>query len=232
KSLRSLQLSLYLHSCRLGHEGECQRRRSVTRLINRSHSLSNNWLQLSILSSWLLQAVYYGVTCLDGVLKRTKRTRGIKFVTTSRDLLFTVLAFPVSAFVFLAFWALYLYNRELIFPESLEKFIPGWLNHAMHTAILPISLIEVVITPHRYPSKKKGLILLGCSAVAYICWVLWIYAVTGKWVYPILDVLSPVSLAAFFFFSSVLIACTYLLGEQLNRLRWGDHGQHKKRKGK
>ncbi|XP_038627085.1 androgen-dependent TFPI-regulating protein [Tachyglossus aculeatus] len=189
------------------------------------------WKYLTVLNL-LLQAIYYGVTCLDGVLKRTKKMQGIKFVISSRDLFFTVLAFPVSAFVFLVFWALYLYNRELIFPESLEKLIPGWLNHAMHTAILPISLIEVMITPHRYSSKKKGLLLLGCSAVAYICWVLWIYTVTGKWVYPIFSVLSPVSLAAFFFFSYVLIVCIYLLGEQLNRLRWGDNGQHKKRKGK
>ncbi|XP_027695412.1 androgen-dependent TFPI-regulating protein isoform X3 [Vombatus ursinus] len=182
------------------------------------------WKYLTVLNL-LLQAIFYGVACLDDVLKGMRRNKDIKWITASRDLLFTTLAFPVSAFVFMSFWTIFLYDQELIYPKSLDAIFPKWLNHAMHTAVLPFSLIEAILNPHRYPSKKKGLTLLGCAAIAYICWVLRIYYVTKKWVYPIFAQLSPEGLAAFFSVSYVLLACIYLLGERFNQLIWGDQVQ-------
>ncbi|XP_073895187.1 androgen-dependent TFPI-regulating protein isoform X2 [Macaca fascicularis] len=88
------------------------------------------WKYLTLLNL-LLQTIFYGVTCLDDVLKRIKGRKDIKFLTAFRDLLFAILAFPVSTFVFLAFWILFLYNRDLIYPKVLDTVIPAWLNHAM-----------------------------------------------------------------------------------------------------
>lgn len=34
-------------------------------------------------------------------------------------------------FVCISFWTLYTYNRELVYPKSLDGVIPLWLNHAM-----------------------------------------------------------------------------------------------------
>jgi len=34
-------------------------------------------------------------------------------------------------FVAISFWTLYTYNRELVYPKSLDGVIPLWLNHAM-----------------------------------------------------------------------------------------------------
>ncbi|KAL0622964.1 LOW QUALITY PROTEIN: Androgen-dependent TFPI-regulating protein, partial [Plecturocebus cupreus] len=34
-------------------------------------------------------------------------------------------------FVFLAFWMLFLYNRDLVYPKVLDTVFPSWLNHAM-----------------------------------------------------------------------------------------------------
>ncbi|XP_036598535.1 androgen-dependent TFPI-regulating protein [Trichosurus vulpecula] len=177
------------------------------------------WKYLTILNL-LLQAIFYGIACLDDVLKGMRRNKDIKWVTASRDLLFTTLAFPVSTFVFMSFWTLFLYDRELVYPKSLDGIIPNWLNHAMHTAVLPFSLIEIFLKPHQYPSKKKGLTLLGCAAFAYIYWILRIYYVTKKWVYPVFAKLSPESLVAFFSVSYVFLACIYLLGKYFNQLIW------------
>lgn len=44
-----------------------------------------------------MQALFYGVACLEDVLKRAKGKKDIKFITAFRDLLFTTLAFPISA---------------------------------------------------------------------------------------------------------------------------------------
>uniref|UniRef100_F7I3Z6 Androgen dependent TFPI regulating protein n=1 Tax=Callithrix jacchus TaxID=9483 RepID=F7I3Z6_CALJA len=177
------------------------------------------WKYVTLLNM-LLQTIFYGVACLDDVLKRIRGRKDMTFLTAFRDLLFTTLAFPISTFVFLAFWMLFLYNRDLVYPETLDTVIPAWLNHAMHTFILPITLTEVILRPHSYPSKKTGLTLLAAGSIAYVSRILWIYLETGTWVYPLLAKLSPVGLAAFFSLSYIFIASIYLLGEKLNHWKW------------
>ncbi|XP_074002938.1 androgen-dependent TFPI-regulating protein [Numenius arquata] len=179
------------------------------------------WKYLTVLNL-VLQAVFYGVSFLADVLRLIKKLRCAKCVISSRDLLFSVLAFPVSTFVCISFWTLYAYNRELVYPKSLDGVIPLWLNHAMHTAVLPFAVLEILATPHRYPAKKKGVILLGFVAFLYISWVLWIYSVTGEWVYPLFASFSPAGLAAFFAGSLAVIIAFYNFGEFLNRMIWGD----------
>ncbi|XP_014446483.1 androgen-dependent TFPI-regulating protein isoform X2 [Tupaia chinensis] len=179
----------------------------------------------------LLQAIFFGVACLDDVLKIIKGKKDIKFLTAFRDLLFTTLAFPISTFVFSAFWGLFLYNRDLIYPKILDGILPMWANHAMHTLIFPLSLAEVFLTPHRYPSRKTGFTILGISGLAYIIRILWLHSETGQWVYPVFEKLSPVVLMAFFCLSYVFSAGLYLLGEKLSHWKWGDMIQlQKKRK--
>nr|XP_020008396.1 androgen-dependent TFPI-regulating protein [Castor canadensis] len=170
----------------------------------------------------LLQAIFFGVACLDDVLKRIKGKKDIKFVTAFRDLLFSTLAFPLSMFVFLAFWSLFLYDRDLVFPKDLDNIFPVWLNHAMHTSILPFMLGEVILRPHRYPQKKTGLILLAAGALAYITRILWVYSESGQWIYPVFATLSPLGMAVFFSLSYILVANMYLLGQKLNHWKWGD----------
>ncbi|XP_007174012.1 androgen-dependent TFPI-regulating protein isoform X1 [Balaenoptera acutorostrata] len=187
------------------------------------------WKYLTFLNLFL-QAIFYGVACLEDVLKRAKGQKDIKFITAFRDLLFTTLAFPISAFVFLSFWILFLYDRELVYPKALDGIFPVWLNHAMHTSILPFSLAEVILRPHCYPMKKKGLALLAAASLAYVSRVLWIYSETGTWVYPVFAKLSPVGLAAFFSLSYVFSVGIYLFGEKLNHWKWGDTMQPRKKR--
>ncbi|KAM4835663.1 androgen-dependent TFPI-regulating protein isoform 1-T2 [Thomomys bottae] len=170
----------------------------------------------------LLQAIFFGVACLDDVLKRIQGRKDIKFITAFRDLLFTTLAFPISTFVFLVFWSLFLYDRNLIYPKALDNVFPVWLNHAMHTCILPFSLVEVILRPHHYPTKRTGLILLAAGALSYITRVIWLHFQTGTWVYPVFATLGPLGMAAFFSLSYILSASIYLFGEKLNYWKWGD----------
>ncbi|XP_066121019.1 androgen-dependent TFPI-regulating protein [Saccopteryx bilineata] len=187
------------------------------------------WKYLTFLNLFL-QAIFYGVACLDDVLKRIKEKKDIKFITAFRDLLFTTLAFPISTFVFLSFWILFLYDRDLVYPKALDGIFPVWMNHAMHTFIFPFLLVEVILRPHCYPLKKKGLTLLAVASLGYISSVLWIYYKTGTWVYPVFAKLSAVGLAAFFSVSYIFSASIYLFGEKLNYWKWGDMGQPRKKK--
>ncbi|XP_063115952.1 androgen-dependent TFPI-regulating protein isoform X2 [Cavia porcellus] len=173
----------------------------------------------------LLQAVFFGVAFLDDVLKRIKKRKDIKFITAFRDLFFATLAFPIGTFVFLAFWTIYLYDRELIYPKTLDGIFPVWVNHAMHSFILLFLLIEIILRPHHYPSKTTGFILLAVGSIGYIWRILWLYSKTGHWVYPVLEKLSPVGLAAFFFLSYISTVSFFLLGERLNHWKWGENLQ-------
>ncbi|XP_073487165.1 androgen-dependent TFPI-regulating protein isoform X3 [Aquarana catesbeiana] len=136
----------------------------------------------------------------------------------------------LNVFVFLSFWALYTYDRQLVYPEGLDKVIPLWLNHAVHTAVFPIAVLEIVTSPHHYPPKRKGLTLLGICSVAYLSWVLWIYIADGNWVYPFLGLLNPVGFILFLLSSNILAALVYIAGDTLNYLVWAGEARHKKMK--
>ncbi|CAI9581557.1 unnamed protein product, partial [Staurois parvus] len=169
----------------------------------------------------VLQTLFYAVSFLTDLLLPIRGIKLVKFVIYCRDLLFSVLAFPASTFVFLSFWALYTYDRQLVYPEGLDKVIPLWLNHAVHTAVFPIAVLEIVTSPHHYPPKRKGLTLLGICSVAYLSWVLWIYIADGNWVYPFLGLLNPFGFILFLLSSNILAALVYIAGDTLNYLIWG-----------
>ncbi|XP_014350551.1 androgen-dependent TFPI-regulating protein [Latimeria chalumnae] len=187
------------------------------------------WKYLTVLNL-VLQTIFYGVSFLNDIFRLTSKVEGVKQMIHFRDLLFSILVFPVGTFVVASFWVLYIYNRELVYPESLDGFIPVWLNHAMHTSVLPLILLETLLTPHRYPVKSTGLTTLGFFSLAYLSWILWIYAVVGEWVYPILGMFSAGGLVAFISISNVGVVALYMLGENLNRMIWGGAEHKLKRK--
>ncbi|XP_006891693.1 PREDICTED: androgen-dependent TFPI-regulating protein [Elephantulus edwardii] len=168
-----------------------------------------------------LQAIFFGIASLDDVLKRITRKKDIPFLTAFRDLLFITLAFPLSTLVFGFFWTIYLYDRELIYPKAVDDIFPEWLNHAMHTSILPLVLAEFFIRPHYSPLKKKGVSIILGVGVAYSARILWIYHETGTWVYPVFAQLSPLGIAVFFSLSYMCGCIVALLGEKFNHLIWG-----------
>ncbi|XP_072010827.1 androgen-dependent TFPI-regulating protein [Engystomops pustulosus] len=179
------------------------------------------WKYLTVLNV-VLQTLFYAVTFLTDLLLPIREIKLVKCIIYCKDLLFSVLAFPAATFVFLSFWALYSYDRQLVYPEGLDKIIPQWLNHAVHTAVFPIAVLEIITSPHRYPPKKRGLILLGICSISYMSWVIWIYFADGNWVYPFLGLLSPLGFLLFLLSSNVLAATVYIVGETLNYLVWGE----------
>ncbi|KAM9308299.1 androgen-dependent TFPI-regulating protein [Gastrophryne carolinensis] len=178
------------------------------------------WKYLTVLNV-VLQTLFYAVSVLADLLLPVRGNKLVRCIIYCRDLLFSVLAFPAASFVFLSFWALYSYDRQLVYPEGLDKVIPLWLNHAMHTAVFPLAVLEIAASPHRYPPKRKGLTLLGICSIVYISWIIWIYIADGKWVYPFLGLLNPFGFIIFLLSSNILAASVYIAGEMLNYLMWG-----------
>uniref|UniRef100_A0A6J0UH16 Androgen-induced gene 1 protein-like isoform X1 n=1 Tax=Pogona vitticeps TaxID=103695 RepID=A0A6J0UH16_9SAUR len=123
-------------------------------------------------------------------------------------------------FVAVAFWGLFAYDRELVYPKELDDINPSWLNHTMHTTILPLLFIEMVICVHKYPDRFKGILGLSFFAFTYLVWVLWVHHVSGIWAYPVLGVLSPCGIVGFFFVALAIMIMFYFIGEQLTKWLW------------
>ncbi|XP_061785260.1 androgen-induced gene 1 protein isoform X1 [Nerophis lumbriciformis] len=173
-----------------------------------------------------------------------EQERQLRKLISLRDWLMAVLAFPVGAFVVFTFWSLYLYDRELVYPKLLDNFIPQWLNHGMevmeqatgcldalakdrnnqnttnHTTVLPFIIIEMRTTHHRYPDRSCGLAAVCSFGVGYILWTCWVHHVTGVWVYPILERITPLARVLFFSALTAVLCVFYVLGEILNSYVW------------
>ncbi|XP_071111046.1 androgen-induced gene 1 protein-like isoform X2 [Haliotis cracherodii] len=182
--------------------------------------------KLMFLTFWdaLLQTFYYGLCAVTAIVGSTggpsrdprKRSALQKF----RDFLHNTLAFPVGTFVVVTFWAIYAVDRELVFPKALDQFIPPWLNHVMHTFILPILLLDKYLNYHHLPKRRNGILGLLLFGVIYLIWILWIAYHANVWVYPILKVLETHQRVIFLSFLLMLFVSLYLLGEGLTRFLW------------
>uniref|UniRef100_A0A2D4GBC7 Androgen-dependent TFPI-regulating protein n=2 Tax=Micrurus corallinus TaxID=54390 RepID=A0A2D4GBC7_MICCO len=117
---------------------------------------------------------------------------------------------------------MYLYDRGLLYPKYMDSVIPGWINHGMHTLVFPLTLVEMFVIPHQYPSVGKGLSIVGMTALAYLLWIFYFFAKTGKWIYPIFKFLSPLGMIVFAGIAVVTLFFYYMLGRFLNRMIWGD----------
>uniref|UniRef100_A0AAY5KNM0 Androgen dependent TFPI regulating protein n=2 Tax=Esox lucius TaxID=8010 RepID=A0AAY5KNM0_ESOLU len=176
------------------------------------------WKYLTFLNL-LLQMVFFGMAVVNDLQTEKTPATGLN---KWKDFVFSVLAFPVGMFVVLLFWIIFAYDRQLVYPESLDSFFPLWMNHAMHTIVMPILLGEILLEPHVYPKTRIGLAALGIIGLAYLGWVMFIYLAVGLWVYPLLGLLSTSGMLGLFFFNMTVVTMTYLLGRALNNCVWGE----------
>nr|XP_020659995.1 androgen-induced gene 1 protein-like isoform X1 [Pogona vitticeps] len=181
-----------------------------------------HWKHLTFLNQVLQTLLYILCAIIEGVaLCIPSKERTVSSVLLPiRDFIFSVYVFPVGLFVAVAFWGLFAYDRELVYPKELDDINPSWLNHTMHTTILPLLFIEMVICVHKYPDRFKGILGLSFFAFTYLIWVLWVHHVSGIWAYPILGVLSPCGIVGFFFVALAIMIMFYFIGEQLTKWLW------------
>lgn len=88
-------------------------------------------------------------------------------------------------FVCVSFWTLYTYNRELVYPKSLDGVIPLWLNHAMvskkHLSLLQRKGRFCNVCPttalFRFPEELHSFSFLTSSFL--LIWI-WCWAVCSN----------------------------------------------------
>lgn len=181
----------------------------------------------------MIQTLYFTLACLNDLFGSNEKSPSEKpLIRRVKDLVFSSLAFPVSLFVGVTFWALYAVDRELILPKALDAYFPTWLNHIMHTNIVIFILADLVTSFRMYPTKKFGMSILTTFMLCYVVWIHVIYANTGMWVYPVLNVMNWPMRIAFYIVSLGLVFSFYSLGEGLNRAVWSKEVEKTVKSGK
>lgn len=111
-------------------------------------------------------------------------------------------------------------------------FIFSWLNHVMHTNIVFFILLDLLVSFRQYPSRKSGFTGLLLFNVAYVIWIHIIKYMSGRWVYPILEVLNLPQRIGFMLFVGVFGISFYFVGEYVNNKVWAKELKSSKSSGK
>lgn len=80
--------------------------------------------------------------------------------------------------------------------------------------------MELFVTFRRYPARKIGVTSLAVFMLGYVIWIHVIKHVSGKWVYPILEVLDLPQRIAFMLLSGIFCISFYFVGEYMNNKVW------------
>ena len=131
--------------------------KTLNKLIPSRASFGGSFKYLTHWNVWL-QAVYFIIAFANDIIgtdSKTKETSsGIQRI---RDFLFSSVAFPTGSFVTIAFWSIYVVDRNLIFPPALDKYFPPITNHMMHTTPLVSQTLELLFIYHVQPKRIYGL---------------------------------------------------------------------------
>ncbi|XP_076160800.1 androgen-induced gene 1 protein isoform X2 [Ptiloglossa arizonensis] len=192
--------------------------------------------QYKYLTVWgvIIQAAFFLLCVLnDWFGTNAASPKKPPFIRKLKDHVHTILGFPVAMFVGVTFWSLMFVDRELVFPKAIDPYFPWWLNHLMHTMVMVSTLLEMFLSPRKYPSRLRGCVGHLIFILAYVIWLHIIYIKSGIWVYPVMEVLTlPVRIV----FICALVALStifYFLGETLDNFVWGSTvttGKNNKRK--
>ena len=178
------------------------------------------WKYLTFLNMWF-QLVYFSISFLNSIFgSHATDKKSASTLQRIRDYYFATIAFPIGQFVGIVFWTLFTIDRELIFPKRFDDFFPNHINHMMHTTVIPAQLLEMILLYHAYPSKKSGMATIFSFSMIYLGWTLVIAHVSGIWVYPIFEILTPPIRLVFMAVCSIVACFLYLFGEVMNNIFW------------
>lgn len=129
------------------------------------------------------------------------------------DFFFCSISAPLSIFVSVVFWGLYLFNRELVFPTIIDKIMPSWVNHALHTIIVLNVLLHMYVDRQPSPTLRHSMYAFTAIKLCYFICLYATYYEKGIWVYPFLEKLHEplriLSLLVLFGFSLLCVTAIH-----------------------
>uniref|UniRef100_A0A1B6CJJ6 Uncharacterized protein n=1 Tax=Clastoptera arizonana TaxID=38151 RepID=A0A1B6CJJ6_9HEMI len=179
------------------------------------------WAFISIWTH-VLQQIYFYLYVFDCITSKR-----FHWLVKANNFLFYSLVFPLSLFVTLLFWALYFYNRDLIYPEILDGEVSQVINHAFHTTPMLIITLQLLIMPDIKPSFKAAVSGLTLVLGIYTVILILLFKAQGKWIYVLFNIMTYQQVTVVLIVSYISTVIFTGLGLQLHVFI-----QKKKRKGK
>ncbi|XP_032525353.2 androgen-dependent TFPI-regulating protein-like isoform X2 [Danaus plexippus] len=183
--------------------------------------------------TFFLQIVhaFAGILCdvLVVVNSKNKTYRLPRLLKGFKNTLFSAVLWPSTLVVVTFFWSLYFYDRSLIYPSFVDQVLTSLSNHVMHTAILPIVILEVACRPRAVPrSHRKNIIHLAFHFILYLLVLAYTYVEKGIWIYPIFSLFYGTVYFPLILVSIALLALTsYHIQWPLTRYFHGEIGKVK-----
>ncbi|XP_028160881.1 androgen-induced gene 1 protein-like [Ostrinia furnacalis] len=178
--------------------------------------LKGRW---SLVTFWCmgLQTVYFTLSLLNDLIGTNELSPSPQkkpLIRTIKDLTFA-LAFPMALFVTITFWALYFYEKNLVYPDEIDILVPHWVNLVLHVFNSVFICIELKYAKITFPPRSSGLLFSFLFNFGYIVTACLLRIRTGAWPYPLLEVLDGPSIVVFFTISILMGLFLYFLGEKL-----------------
>ena len=171
---------------------------------------------LTHINQWV-QLAFFSLQLVTDIIPACYR----KHFQKVSDVFFTCIAFPLAAMVVIPFWSIYAMDRELIYPEVFDKFIPAYINHFWHTTVLLWVLFEMYLFHHHFPSVATAAACVFAYGSGYTSWVVYIYVQTNWWCYGFMNHLPPAIMAVFFASCLFFSLGMHLVGKRIAHARWG-----------
>lgn len=184
--------------------------------------------QYRFISTWTLalQIIYtaLGLYC-DYISLKNRREfpdNSLKPWEGIRETALSSVVVPYSFMVPTMFWILYIYDRNLVLPLSMNKAVSSTSNHIIHTGVIPVTLWEIIFLPREVPkSHSRNLLWTALFSSIYMSVLAFTYHEKGMWPYPILNMLhGTIYFQIFIALVTAFLPFYYYLQWHLTRLIW------------
>ena len=172
---------------------------------------------LTHINEWI-QLVFFSVQFLTDIISNAQLKKRLQ---KASDFIFTTLALPTAAIIVTTFWGIYAIDRNLIYPEILDRIIPPYMNHFWHTTIILWVLCEIYFVHHHFPTTATVAASLFMFGGLYIAWIVYIFIHTGRWAYPFMILFPHYGIVLFFGSSLLLTLGLHMVGKWVSYIRWG-----------
>ncbi|KAJ8984740.1 hypothetical protein NQ317_005005 [Molorchus minor] len=170
--------------------------KTMTDNFNKEHRRINilDNFRMYFFTTWnyILQIIFAAIAVVDESSKFINLPLSLqKYLGPTRTYLFNTFVFPCSLLVMTVFWGLWSIDRELIFPEAIDKYFPSYLNHGLHTFIIvPVIVESFVPKKHHFVEFKNMVWVLFAFMTVYQILFISAYYTDNVWLYPIYDYMS------------------------------------------
>ncbi|XP_060531409.1 androgen-dependent TFPI-regulating protein-like isoform X2 [Cylas formicarius] len=126
------------------------------------------------------------------------------------------------------FGMLFFTSWNMVLPSVLDKYVPDWLNHCLHTNIIIFLTIEVLLVNQFIPSYKSSLLGLTVLTLIYDTIFFATYFLRGRWIYGIFHFLSWPERIFFMLFNYLIVLMTMRIGIVIENFKYNQLTKNKK----